>query len=103
MNNINNILSWYEKISALTSYMLVLTRTRRWGELPALEAQYSDMLQQLKMIESLQALNAEQSIEKCRLLHVINSNQYDISNLIQPQLDVLGANLRNLELPQHLH
>ena len=83
--------------------MLVLTRTRRWGELPALEAQCSDMLKQIEAIESLQVLNAEQSMQKFRLLHIISSNQYDISSFIQPKLNELSANLRDLELPQNLH
>jgi len=103
MNSENEVLHWYEQIAALTDRMLVLTRTRQWGDLPALETQYGDMMEQLKAIEPLQALTAEQSARKCRLLYVINSNQYKISSFIQPQLDVLGATLRNLELQQRLH
>ncbi|MDB5928597.1 MAG: flagellar protein FliT [Polaromonas sp.] len=103
MNSKNKVLSWYEKIAELTDCMLVLTRTRRWGDLPALETQYSDMIEQLKAIEPLHVLNAEQSAQKCRLLYVINSNQYKISSFIQPQLDALGDGLRNLELQRRLH
>lgn len=103
MINKNNILFQYEKISALTFYMLVLSRIRRWGELPALEAQCDDILKQLKASEYLQTLNAEQLMQKSRLLYTINSNQHKISRLIQPQLDMLVANMRNLELQQHLH
>ena len=99
----NTVLFWYEKIAVLTDHMLILTRNGRWGDLPALETQYSDMKEQLKAIEPLHVLNAEQSAQKCRLLYVINSNQYKISSLIQPQLDVLGAGLKNLERQQRLH
>ena len=61
------------------------------------------MLKQIEAIESLQVLNAEQSMQKFRLLHIISSNQYDISSFIQPKLNELSANLRDLELPQNLH
>lgn len=103
MSRQNEVYHWYEQIAALTDRMLVLTRTREWGGLPALEAQYSDMLERLKAIEPLQTLNAAQSARKCRLLYVINSNQYKISSFIQPQLEGLGARLKSLELQQRLH
>lgn len=98
----NEILGVYEQVAALTDRMLVLTRTLQWGGLPALEAQLSDMMTGLKVIESVQTLDATQSAQKCRLLYVINSNQYKISSLIQPQLDGLRARLENLE-PPRLH
>lgn len=103
MNSKNKVLSWYEEIAKLTDRMWVLTRTRRWGDLPALETQYSDMQDQLKAIEPFYALNEEQSAQKCRLLYVLNFNQYKISSFIQPQMDALGAGLRKLELQQRLH
>lgn len=98
----NEILGVYEQVAALTDRMLVLTRTLQWGGLPALEAQLSDMMTGLKVIESVQTLDAAQSARKCRLLYVINSNQYKISSLIQPQLEGLGAKLKNME-PPRLH
>ena len=101
--NKNIVLYWYEKMAALTGRMLVLTHTHQWGDLPALEIRYDDMTEQLKMVEPLYALNAEQSAEKCHLLRVINSNQYTISSFIQPQLDVLGAGSRSLGLQQYRH
>ncbi|MDB5845711.1 MAG: hypothetical protein JWP79_3021 [Polaromonas sp.] len=103
MNSKNKVLFWYEEIAELTDRMLVLTRTRQWENLPGLETQYSDMMKQLTAIEPLHALNAEQLARKCRLLYVINSNQYKISSFIQPQLDALSACLRNLELQRRLH
>jgi flagellar protein FliT len=99
----NEILGVYEQVAALTDRMLVLTRTLQWGGLPAMEAQLSDMMTGLKVIESVQTLDAAQSARKCRLLYVINSNQYKISSLIRPQLDGLGAKLKNLESPPRLH
>ena len=72
------------------------------GGLPALEAQLSDMMTGLKVIESVQILDAMQSTQKCRLLYVINSNQDKISSLNQPQLDGLRAKLENLK-PPRLH
>lgn len=98
----NEILGVYEQVAALTDRMLVLTRTLQWGGLPALEAQLSDMMTGLKVIESVQTLDAAQSAQKCRLLYVINSNQYKISSLIQPQLDGLSTMLKNLESPPRL-
>lgn len=103
MSRQNEILGGYEQVAALTDRMLALARTRQWGGLPALEEQLSDMMAGLQAMESRQALNAAQSARKCRLLYVINSNQYKISSLIQPQLDGLGARVKGLALPPLLH
>lgn len=99
----NEILDVYEQIAVLTDRMLALTRTRQWGGLPALEARLSDMMAGLQAMESVQALDAAQSARKCRLLYVINSNQYKMAGLLQPQLDGLGALLKSLTVPLRPH
>jgi hypothetical protein len=83
--------------------MLMFARTGQWGALPALEEQYSDMIDRLKAIEPLKELDELQSARKYRLLSRINSNHAEIFRIVMPQLSRLSAVLRNLEQQRTLH
>ena len=99
----SEVMHCYEQIATLAERMLMLARTGLWGELPALEAQYSDKVDHLKAIEPLETLNEVQSARMYRLLSQILSTHDEICSLVVPQLATLGDALKSLELKQSLH
>jgi len=86
----------YEQIAPITERMLILARTGQWGELPALEAQNSDMVDRLKAIEPMATLDESQVARKYQLLGRIHANHDAIFKLVVPQLTELGAVLKNM-------
>lgn len=98
----SEVMHCYEQISPLTERMLELARAGQWGALPALEAQYSDTVDRLRVIEPMMSLDEAQAERKYRLLGRITSNHAEISSLVTPQLTQLGAMLKSLEQQQSL-
>ena len=103
MSSQSEVMHCYEQIAPLTERMLMLARSKQWGELPALEAQCSDTVDRLKTIEPLEMLDESQSARKYRLLSRITSNHDEILSVVMPQLAMLGEALKSLELQQSLH
>jgi len=99
----SEVMHCYEQIAPLTERMLLLARTGQWAVLPLLEAQYSDTVDRLKLIEALEVLNEAQSARKFQLLQRITSNHAAIHAMVMPQLTRLTAILRSLEQQQDLH
>ena len=98
----SEVMHCYEQISPLTERMLELARAGQWGALPALEAQYSDTVDRLRVIEPMMSLDEAQAERKYRLLARITSNHAAISSIVTPQLTQLGAMLKSLEQQQSL-
>lgn len=103
MSTQSEVMHCYEQIATLVDRMLMLARTNLWGELPGLEAQYSDMVDHLKTIEPLEALDEAQSARKYRLLSRIISAHDGVCSFVMPQLATLVDALKGLELTQSLH
>lgn len=99
----SEVLHCYEQIAALSERMLELARGGQWGELPALESQYSGTVDRLKIIDPLELLNQAQLAQKYRLLSRINANHAEISSLVMPQLAHLRGVLKSLEQQQSLN
>ena len=93
----SEVMHYYEQITPLVEHMLVLGRSGDWAELPALETQYSDMVDHLKVIEPLATLDESQLARKYQLLSRITANHAEIYSILMPQLTKLGAVLRSLE------
>jgi flagellar protein FliT len=93
----------YEQIAPLTDQMLTLACAKQWGALPALEAQYSDLVERLKVIEAQEALDESQMARKHRLLSRIISSHDKICSYVVPQLTTLGDVLKSLERQQSLN
>lgn len=93
----------YEQIALLTERMLVLARNGQWGELPALEAHYSSMVDHLKVMEERETLDEAQSARKYQLLSQITANHDQICSFVMPQLAMLGETLKSLERQEILH
>lgn len=97
MSSQSEVMHCYEQIALLTERMLMLAGTGRWGLLPAKEAQYSDMVDRLKVIEPASELDEAQTARKYQLLCRIDANHAEIRGIIAPQLAKLGAALKSLE------
>lgn len=102
MSSQSEVMHYYEQIASLTEGMLTQARIGQWGELPALEMMYSDMVDRLKVIEPLESLHEEQVARKYQLLSRITSNQSEISSLVMPHLAHLGQVLKSLEQQENL-
>lgn len=103
MSSQSEVMHCYEQIVPLTERMLVLARSKQWGELPVLEEQYSSMVDRLKTIERLSSLDEAQAARKYQLLGRINANHAEICSMVMPQLESLGAVMKSLERQQSLH
>ena len=98
----SEVMHCYEQIAPITERMLMLAQSGLWGELPALEAQQSAMVDRLKAIEPNETLNESQKVRKYQLLGRIMANQDEIRNLVMPQLVELGLVLKNMASQQLL-
>ena len=92
----------YEQMAPLADHMLLLTRTRQWGELPARAAQYGGMVAGLKAIEAQDPQDEAQSARKCRLLSRSISSHDEICSFVMPPLATLGDALERLGRQQSL-
>lgn len=99
----SEVMHCYEQIAPLTERMLLLACTGQWAGLPALEAQYSETVDRLTLIEPLELLSEAQMARKLQLLVRIKANHAGIHGMVMPQLERLGAILRSLEAQQNLH
>lgn len=102
----SEVMHCYEQIAPITERMLMLAQVGHWGELPALEAQQSELVDRLKAIEAGETLNESQTARKYQLLGRITAHQAEISGLVMPQLRELGLVLKNMasqQLLQHTY
>lgn len=98
----SEVMHCYEQIAPLTERMLLLARTKQWGALPALETQYSGMVERLKVIEPLETLDEAQTARKYQLLSRITANSTEIFGMVMPQLTKLVTLMQSLEQQQSL-
>ncbi|MFZ2294646.1 MAG: flagellar protein FliT [Polaromonas sp.] len=102
MSSQSEVMHCYEQIAPLTEHMLTLARSGQWGELPAQEAMYSDLVDRLRVIEPLESLMESQVARKYQLLIRIRANHAGICSLVMPQLAHLGEVLRSQEQQESL-
>lgn len=100
MGSQSEVMKCYEQIAPLTERMLILARTRQWADLPILETQYSGMVDRLREIEPLHALDEAQSARKYQLLGRITANSNEIFGMVMPQLAKLVTAMQSLEQQQ---
>lgn len=98
----SRVLHCYEQISMTVESMLIPARSGQWGELPALEAKYSDMVDRLKTIEAQETLNEDQNKLKMCFLSGITKNHEEVTRLVKPQLDELSALIRSMSQQSNL-
>lgn len=98
----SEVMHCYEQIAPITERMLMLAQVRHWGELPALEAQQSELVDRLRAIEASETLSEAQTARKYQLLGRITTQQAEINSIVMPQLRELGLVLQNLASQQLL-
>ena len=99
----SEVMHCYEQTASLTDRMLAQARTGQWGELPALEAMHSAMVDRLQEIEPHESLLEWQVTRKYQLLSRIISGYAEMSGLVRPQLAHLGQTLQRMEQQQTLY
>jgi flagellar protein FliT len=97
------VMHCYEQIAPLTERMLLLASTRQWSGLPALEEQYTALVERLKVLEPQSTLDDAQSTRKRQLLVRINANSTRVLGLIGPQIKKLLSVMTSMEKQQSLH
>ena len=103
MGSQSEVMHCYEQIAPLTERLLMLARTGQWAALPALEAQYSDTVDRLRVIEPLEQLSEAQLARKFQLLSRITLNHAGIHAMVMPQLAHLESMLQSMEVQQDLY
>lgn len=98
----SEIVQCYEELASSISLMLVLARAKEWGRLPGLEAQCSAIVDRLKVIESLERLDATQVETVLRLIDRVRVEQAEVSGLIKPQIDDLLGRMGHLNQQKNL-
>lgn len=96
----SEVVHCYGQLASSVSRMVELARAKEWGQLPALEAQCSAVVQRLKTIEPLALLDPAQLTEALRLIERIRIDQAEVSGLIKPQLEELLGKMGSLH--QHV-
>ena len=102
MSSHSEVMHCYETIRRVAEQMLASAGSAQWGELPAQEAQYSDCVARLQLIEPHNSLDQEQTARKYYLLTRINAMHVQIHDMVMPQLAVLSAALKSMEQQQSL-
>lgn len=98
----SEVLHCYGQIAPLVDNMLVTAQAGDWGALPAMETQYSNLVDHLKAIEPVSTLDEEQTASKYQLLKRILSAHAEVSAIVTPELAKLGAMLKTLEQKEGL-
>ncbi len=98
----SEVMHCYEQIAPITEQMLSLARDGHWGQLPALEAQQSELVERLRAIEPGETLGESQTARKYQLLGRITAQQAEINSIVVPQLRELGLVIRNMASQQLL-
>jgi flagellar protein FliT len=102
MGSQNQVMQCYEQIAVLTASMLQLARAGSWDALASQEVTYRARVEDLKGIEPVQTLDAEQVERKYRLLCRILADDAEIRDIITPELGRLGKMLGAVQRRQTL-
>jgi flagellar protein FliT len=98
----SEVVHCYGQLASSISQMVELARAKEWGQLPALEAQCSAVVERLRVIEPLESLDSTQLEQALRLIDRIRIDQAEVSGLIKPQLDELIGRMGYLHQQRNL-
>lgn len=92
----------YGQLAAGVARMAELARAREWGELPALEAQCAALVERIKRLAPLEALEPTQFEQARRLIERIRADQAEVCGLVKPQIEQLIARMGYLQQQRSL-
>lgn len=79
----------YGQLASGVALMAELARTKEWARLPELEAQCAAIVDRLKVLVPLEALEPSQFEEALRLIEQIRADQDEVCGLVKPQIEQL--------------
>ena len=92
----------YGQLASGVARMAELARAREWGRLPALEEQCAAIVDRLKVLAPLEALDPSQFEQTCRLIDQIRADQDEVCGLVKPQIEQLIARMSYLQQQRSL-
>jgi len=85
----SEVVHCYGQLASGVALMAELARAKEWGRLPALEAQCAAIVERLKLLVPLEALEPGQFEEALRLIERIRVDQDEVCGLVKPQIEQL--------------
>ncbi len=92
----------YGQLASGVALMAELARSKEWGQLPALEEKCAAIVDRLKVLVPLEALDPNQFEEALRLIERIRADQDEVSGLVKPQIEQLIARMSYLQQQRSL-
>lgn len=92
----------YDQLASGVALMAQLARAKEWGRLPELEARCAALVDRLKVLQPLEALDPTQFEEIGRLIGRIRVDQEVVQGLVKPQIEQLIARMSHLHQQQSL-
>jgi flagellar protein FliT len=102
MASLSEVVHCYDRLASLLSRMLEFAVARNWDRLPELERQCVSVVERLRRIEPLEALDAHQRREVGRLMALIRHDQDTVLRLVKPQLEKLVKKMHELNNQNNL-
>jgi flagellar protein FliT len=92
----------YEQMAPLTERMLALARSEQWAALGPLEAQFSALAEQVRLLEDCGCCGDHWFGRGAELHATIQANHEAVRALVLPEMARLAASLRSMEWQQSL-
>ncbi|MDM0052392.1 flagellar protein FliT [Variovorax sp. J22R115] len=102
MATTSEVVHCYDQLAARVALMAELARAKDWARLPELEAQCSALVERLKVIQPLEALDPAQFEGTRRLIERIRAHQDEVCGLVKPQIEQLIARMSLLSQQRSL-
>lgn len=99
----SEVVHCYDQLAWTLSRMRESALARKWEQLPALESHCASLVDRLKCIEPLEALDPAQREEVRQLAARVRADQEAVSALVRPQLERLMKKMEQLQKKQALH
>ena len=98
----SEVVHCYGQLASGVALMAQLARAKDWGRLPALEAQCAAIVERLKILQPMEALEPAEFEEALRLIDCIRADQQEVSGLVKPQIEQLLARMSYLSQQRSL-
>jgi len=98
----SEVVHCYGQLAAGVARMAELARAKEWGRLPALEEQCAAIVERLKVVVPLEALDPSQFEEALRLIDRIRVDQDEVCGLVKPQIEQLISNMTCMQQQRSL-
>ncbi|MDM0074579.1 flagellar protein FliT [Variovorax sp. J2P1-59] len=98
----SEVVHCYGQLASRVALMAELARAKEWGQLPELEVQCSALVDRLKVLQPIEALDPAQFEETRRLIERIRADQDEVCGLVKPQIEQLIARMSHLSQQRSL-